>query len=262
MNSFLRSPSGPTSTLIYLEFFETSNYQDPSSSEGRLWASLLADVSRDPAWRFTLRGRPQKDDGRRIVLIIAWKSDGASEIPAWTSASDLSTPPSSSPLAPLLPLLASPPQILNLVLLPAFSGLNLQPETPPTDLITLYIPTDIDDTELATFGRQIHDFQTSFAHVSHDDPLEMILGRRGWASGTVERGIEMKKMMVHVLVHEWKSKSDEQAYKEGGQYEQLFLSPLREAERLGLEWELMQVFLEPIPEQRDEERKGRSCELM
>ena len=68
--SFSEGPTGPVSTIIHLQFCQTSNHQDPSSSEGRLWASFLADVSSDQAWKFTLCGRPQKDDGRKIVLII------------------------------------------------------------------------------------------------------------------------------------------------------------------------------------------------
>ena len=90
----------------------------------------------------------------------------------------------------------------------------------------------------------------------------MLSGRRGWALREVEHGIGKKKMMVHVLVHTWKSQNDEQTYKEGEQYETLFLSPLRKAERLGLEWELMQILLEPIHEQRVETGKGCSCDLM
>ena len=60
-----------------------------------------------------------------------------------------------------------------------------------------------------------------------------------------EKGV---KMMVHVLLHAWKSKDDESRYKskDADEYERLLLKPLREAERLGVEWNEEQVLLEDL----------------
>ena len=55
-------------------------------------------------------------------------------------------------------------------------------------------------------------------------------------------------MVTHVLLHTWKSKEDEVRYKgnEDGEYESMFLRPMREAAALGLEYEEEQVLLERI----------------
>lgn len=62
-------------------------------------------------------------------------------------------------------------------------------------------------------------------------------------------------MVVHILVHTWRSREEERRYKEGkdGEYERLVLKPL---ERL----EMVQMRLEPVlvKEKEDGERKQRS----
>lgn len=130
----------------------------------------------------------------------------------------------------------------------------------------LYIPTDMDDTDLATtFRKQIHQFLKSFAYTS-PVPQGIVSRRREWAVGTLEGGGRKKEMTVHVFDHQWRSKSDEQGYKEGERYEKRLRSLLRKAERLGMEWELMQLFADttypPIRKRKDMKGKGCSCDLM
>ena len=158
-------------------------------------------------------------------------------------------PASSSPFTPLLPLLDSPPQILNVAFRPLLSNVNLHPGAAITDITTLYIPADIADTpELAGFGRQMHGFSNESAHVSHGPAGPMISSSQGWGVGEIERGEKGRKMVVHVLVHTWGSRGKERGYKkeEDGEYERLFLKPLREVERVGVGLEMVQVGLEPV----------------
>ena len=70
-------------------------------------------------------------------------------------------------------------------------------------------------------------------------------------------------MVMHVLLHTWKSKEDELRYKgnEDGEYESMFIRPMREVEALGLEYEEEQVLLEPINSEAAKEEKS-SCSLM
>ena len=134
----------------------------------------------------------------------------------------------------------------------------LQPFVPPTDIITLYIPAQVDDEELEAFARQIISFQISFAHISHGPTNEMIWSNRGWGEEQVERGEKAGKMVMHVLLHTWKSKEVELSYKgrEDGEYESMFLRPMRELEALGLEYEEEQVLLEPVI---DEVARNEKC---
>ena len=147
----------------------------------------------------------------------------------------------------------------NVAFRPLLSRVTLHPVVPPTDIITLYIPAQVDEKELGAFGRQIHSFHTSFAHVSHDPPKEMLSANRGWSQGLVERGENGVKMMVHVLLDTWKSKGDELRFKNegGGKYESMFLRPMREVEGLGVEYEEEQVLLEPVSSETAKE--GKSC---
>ena len=96
--------------------------------------------------------------------------------------------------------------------------------------------------------------------MSHEPAGPMISSSQGWGVGEIERGEKGRKMVVHVLVHTWGSREEERGYKEGkhGEYERLFLKPLREVERLGVKLEMVQVGLEPVrvKEKGDGERKG------
>ena len=135
----------------------------------------------------------------------------------------------------------------------------LHPFVPPTDIITLYIPAQLDDKELEVFARQIISFQTSFAHISHQPANEMIRASRGWGEEQVERGEKAGKMVMHVLLHTWKSKEIELRYKgrEDGEYESMFLRPMRELGALGVEYEEEQVLLERV--KAEAARKEKSC---
>lgn len=91
----------------------------------------------------------------------------------------------------------------------------------------------------------------------------MISANRGWGHEQVKRGEKAVKMVTHVLLHTWKSKEDELRYKgkEDGEYESIFLRPVRGAAALGLEYEEEQVLLEPIDGGAAKEEKS-SCGLM
>lgn len=196
----------------------------------------------------------------------AWKCQRDTVIPSWTSTPfDASTSASSSPLAPLLPLLESPPQILNVAFRPLLPSVNLHPNA-IMDITTLYIPTSTLDTpEIITFNNQINSFTSESAHVSHEPAGPMISSSRGWGVGEVER--KGQKMVAHVLLYTWGSREEEREYKEAkdGRYESLFLEPLREAEKLGVKWEMVQVGLKPVKAAKEEEEKGNekgACLMM
>ena len=136
---------------------------------------------------------------------------------------------------------------------------------PPIDITTLYIPVNVADTPaVTTFGKEMHDFSSMFAHVSHHGPPagSMISSTRGCGVGD---GIarEGKKMVVHVLMHTWKNLEEGRRYKkrEGGEYEKCFLQPSKEVAKVGLEWEMVQSGLEPV-KGVEEGREGRNCSLM
>lgn len=100
--------------------------------------------------------------------------------------------------------------------------------------------------------------------MSHEPAEAMISSNRGWGVGEIEHGGGGRKRVVHVLVHTWGSREEKRGYKEAEdeKYEGLFLEPLREVERLGVEWEMVEVGLEAVRvrERGDEERKG--CGVM
>ena len=95
--------------------------------------------------------------------------------------------------------------------------------------------------------------------MSHEPAGPMISSSRGWGVEEIGRGEHGRKTVVHILVHTWRSREEERRYKEGknGEYESLFLKPLREVERLGVALEMVQVGLEPVrvKEKGDGERK-------
>lgn len=173
--------------------------------------------------------------------LLGWKGDRESVVPSWTTMSDDGSTPSA--FAPLLPLLECPPEFQNLVFRPLLSAIG-HPHALPTDFITLFIPAQVsDDAKLALFGRQIHRFNNTFAHVSHEAAGEMIFASRGWSLGESEDG--ETKEVVHVLVHVWKNADDERRYKHGEdkKYERFLLEPLREAESLGVEWSEIRMLM-------------------
>lgn len=100
--------------------------------------------------------------------------------------------------------------------------------------------------------------------MGHEPAGLMISSSRGWGVEAIERGEQGRKMVVHILVHTWRSREEERRYKEGkdGEYERLVLKPLREVERLGVTLEMVQVGLEPVrmKEKGDGERK--QCSVM
>ena len=265
--SISKGPPGPLYTVVQLQYLPNSASQDKGQKE-KILADCIAEISKDPAWSFTLQGQFHKDDSTGKVLLIicqwlqssrvceykltsylslAWKGTTNTVIPSWASAprdASKSTPP--SPLMPLLPLLNSQPRTFNVAFRPQLPSVNLDP-TAITDIITLYIPTSLSENpQIANFNDLLHSFGLEAAYVSHSSPGPMIDSSRGWGVGEVERGGQ--KMVVHVVLHTWGSKEEERGYKdgEGGRYERLFLGPLREAKRLGVESETVQVGLEPV----------------
>ncbi|KAL9040251.1 MAG: hypothetical protein Q9214_004563, partial [Letrouitia sp. 1 TL-2023] len=121
------------------------------------------------------------------------------------------------------------------------------------------------DAALARFRRQMHDFHTAFAHVSHEPAGEMLFAHMGSGVAVVDHGDRDNEldMPVQVLLHTWKSKEDEVRYKsrKGDEYEGLFLGPVREMEALGVQRQEGQVLLEPVRENVVEEG-GRRCAVM
>lgn len=79
--------------------------------------------------------------------------------------------------------------------------------------------------------------------------------------GEVER--KGNKMVMHVLLHTWGNREEERGYKAGkdGWYEILFLRPLREAEKLGVKWDMVQTGLEhvEVEKKRAGQEKGGCC---
>lgn len=175
--------------------------------------------------------------------LLGWKHDRQSEIPSWTSTPDASTQP---PFTSLLGLLESPPQISNVAFRFPIAHVNLHPIVTPTDIFTFYIPVYVIDEQLATFNQVIRNFHSAFAHVSHEPSLEMLSAQSGWGLRVVDRGGKGVKMMVFVSLHTWTSKDNELAYKNGGEYERLFLKPLLGAEAFGVEWDEEQVVFERV----------------
>lgn len=74
----------------------------------------------------------------------------------------------------------------------------------------------------------------------------MLSAESGWGLGVVDRGGKGVKMMVFVSLHTWTSKDKELTYKNGGEYERLFLRPLKEVEAFGVEWDEEQVVFERV----------------
>ncbi|KAL2039798.1 hypothetical protein N7G274_007657 [Stereocaulon virgatum] len=266
--SFSKGPSGPLYSVVQLQYFPNSASQDEGQKE-KIWADCLAEISKDPAWSFTLQGQFHEDDSTdKVLMIISWKGTTNTVIPSWTSTPhDASKSTLSSPLMPLLPLLNSQPQTFNVAFRPLLSSVISHP-TAITDITTLYIPTSLSENpQIASFNDRLQSFNNEAAHVSHESPGPMISSNRGWGVGEVER--EGQKIVVHVVLHTWGSKEEERNYKNGkdGRYETLFLGPLREAKRLGVEWETVQVVLEPAKaekggEGRSKEREKGGCHAM
>lgn len=126
--------------------------------------------------------------------------------------------------------------------------MNLRGAFLPTDIITLYIPVTISNAELANLDEQIGSFEYSSISFSPGLPSDMVEVDSGWGLEEVDRGEKGVKMMVHVLLHTWHSKDVEFRYKSqtNDAYDRLLLKHLREAERLGVEWDVEQVLIEPV----------------
>jgi hypothetical protein len=68
-----KGPSGPLYTVVQLQYLPNSAGLDKGQTE-KIWADCIAEISKDPAWSFTLQGQFHEDDstGKVLLIICQW----------------------------------------------------------------------------------------------------------------------------------------------------------------------------------------------
>ena len=186
-------------------------------------------------------------------MFAGWNSRDIAE---WASENT----PERSSIAPLMPLLTQPPDLLQLIIFPHFALNGVGSERAPAKLFMLRVSSNIAEIEaVKELEGHIRDFGSSFARVTctdYDQGPDYMTPCEGW---TAE---DSRDPRLRLTLHPWESQDLELLYKKTkSEYYERFRQILADLSALGWKVEGYRIKIVPFREVRSKPKK-RFCGIM